>query len=69
MLAYKVITEDGFGEKEVEFVSTNKRLAEEFLQKLEESGKAGIQNYPMPDWAEYWDQVGYSLTTVRVIEI
>ena len=59
---FVVIHESGFGDSSMELVGSRA----ECDQHIEDF--PGTQNEPMPEWAEYWDQVGYDYKVTLSLE-
>ena len=60
-----VIYDDGFGGREVvDGPFDHEEAAEEACLLMIEEGEGGPENYPLPEWANYQDEVGYGALRV-----
>jgi hypothetical protein len=56
---FYIVYNDGFGGQVVVDGPFTEKIAEEICMQMIDNGEGGPQNYPLPEWASYYDEVGY----------
>jgi hypothetical protein len=69
-MPYLVVYESGMGSSKIsKGPFKTKKEAKASYRKILKDGNGGAQDYPMPDWAEYEDEVGYDYHEVVEYDI
>jgi len=64
-ITYYVNFNDGFGNSDRYYGSKSSIKASFEYADFIDAGMGGVQDYPLPEWAEYWDEVGYSYLSME----